>query len=331
MAESFGKISVIVPVYNVDSYLDRCVNSIVEQTYGNIEVILVDDGSTDKCPIMCDAWKSRDKRIKVIHKENGGLSDARNVGIDASTGDYLLLVDSDDYIESTMCEKLLIAVKNAQADIAVCNLYREYPDYNELDTMKQTNNQVVEREKILEEFFMRSSIAMVVAWNKLYRRELFFTKEHIRYPKGRLHEDEFTSYKLLYAAKKTVFLTEPLYHYVQRDGSIMSRYSERNMRDIAACALEYLQWSDKYAPQKRPLFEYAAVNIFWMLMGKCEEFPNLSEQKKEVVRFGKILGERLRDYYNNPYHGTRDKLRFYAFEWGMYETLYKIVWWLRTR
>lgn len=310
----------IVPVYNVADYLDRCVESIIAQTYDDLEIILVDDGSLDNCPILCDEWAIQDKRIRVIHKSNGGLSDARNAGIEVATGDYLLFVDSDDYIESSMCEKLLTTAEDAQADIAVGNLYWEYNDHREIGVMIQQNGTVVTRSCILEEYFLRCSVAMVVAWNKLIRRELFFTKEQIRYPMGRLHEDEYTSYRLLYAANKTAFVTEPLYHYVQREGSIMSRYGERNLRDTAIFAQGYLSWADKYAPEKRLLMDYAALNVFWGLLDKCEHTPELVKYCSEVKGYGTALSRQVRNYWCNPYASKWDKLRYTALRFGIYES-----------
>ena len=121
-------ISIIVPVYKVENYLERCLISIIRQSYQNLEIILVDDGSPDDCPLLCDAWAEKDKRIRVIHKANGGLSDARNVGIDASHGDYLMFVDSDDYISLEMCQKLMNTAIIEDADIVSCNLYWTYGD-----------------------------------------------------------------------------------------------------------------------------------------------------------------------------------------------------------
>ena len=121
-------ISVIIPIYNVEAYLDECVQSILSQTHKQLEIILVDDGSPDGCPAMCDAWAEKDSRIRVIHKENGGLSDARNVGIDAATGDYIAFVDSDDWIVPEMYEKMLAALKKENADICACNILSCFPD-----------------------------------------------------------------------------------------------------------------------------------------------------------------------------------------------------------
>lgn len=317
-------ISVIVPVYNVESYLERCILSIVNQHYEHLEIILVDDGSKDGCPIICDKWADKDKRIKVIHKKNGGLSDARNVGIEAATGDYLLFVDSDDYIELTMCDRLLTAIENTEADIAVCNLFWDYPKHKKVDKLQQMDGDVVPKTRILEEYFLRSSVAMVVAWNKLYRRKLFFTTENIRYPVGRLHEDEFTSYRLLYTADKTVFIDAPLYHYVQRDNSIMTKYGERNFHDMFICIEGYLRWADRYAPEKRILMEYAAVSVCCRMINHCETMPNLKNIQRQVTSKGRGIIKQVHKFIHNPYAGWRNKVNYYALYLGIYHLIHRL-------
>lgn len=214
------KISVIVPIYNVEQYLEKCIKSICRQSYSNLEIILVDDGSPDHCGEICESWKQEDDRIRVIHKENGGLSDARNAGIEIATGEYLVFIDSDDYIHPNMIEYLYQACEQNQAEIAVCE-YKSVSDAYEPDLQKQ---QVVEHivldtpDKKLEYQYEKKIDVCTVAWNKIYRRRLF---ENVRYPKGKIHEDEFTTYKLFYTAQRIVYIPLELYYYVQRSNSIM--------------------------------------------------------------------------------------------------------------
>ena len=216
-------ISIIVPIYGVEDYLRRCVDSLVGQTYSNLEILLVDDGSPDNCGKICDEYANIDSRIKVIHKPNGGLSDARNAGIDVAKGEYFLFVDSDDYINSNMVSVLYESIIKNSADVAVCryksvmddeaidiNAVEDYSDSFVLTDDEFLSNPIYNGEKRTE---------FIVAWNKLYARKLF---ENVRYPKGKVHEDEFTTYKLLYASKKTVYVPHVLYYYVQRGDSIMS-------------------------------------------------------------------------------------------------------------
>lgn len=217
-------VSVIVPVYNVEKYLKKCVNSIINQTYRNLEIILVDDGSPDRSPFLCDEFAKKDSRIKVVHKENGGLSDARNAGIEVSTGDYLMFVDSDDYIAAQMCEKLLTAIEKANADLSICNFLYTSENPSEVDNQRNMHmsipNEILTGRDIVENKLREGQRwYWVVAWNKLYSRKLF---AHVRFAKGKLYEDEFIFHKILLQCERVACVAEPLYFYVQRDGSIMS-------------------------------------------------------------------------------------------------------------
>lgn len=195
-------ISVIVPIYNVEKYLNKCIESIINQSYSNLEIILVDDGSKDSSGIMCDSYILKDKRIKVIHKENGGLSDARNVGLDKAKGEYIVFIDSDDWIDEKMIEILYNIIKKNNSDISICDYFLAYNE--EIQTQKEDieiiNLSNIEALKTIYDKDL--GVCMIVAWNKLYKRNLF--KDDIRYPYGKIHEDEFTTYKLLYKAKKNI-------------------------------------------------------------------------------------------------------------------------------
>lgn len=213
-------VSVIVPVYKVEDYLEKCIQSIQNQTYRDLEIILVDDGSPDQCGQICDRYKAQDERIQVIHKENGGLSDARNFGIDTATGEYILFVDSDDYIHPRMVEILLKELEDAGADLAVC-AFRQVDEAETVPEDVAAGGDAVSEsftgQEIMNNLQYRNLLT-VVAWNKLYRRQLF---AQLRYPKGKIHEDEFLVHRLLHLCKKTVYIQDELYYYVRREGSIM--------------------------------------------------------------------------------------------------------------
>lgn len=217
-------ISIVVPIYNVEKYLVKCIESITAQTYRNLEIILVNDGSTDSCGKICDVYAERDKRIKVIHKANGGLSDARNAGIEAAEGYYIGFVDSDDYINVNMYERLINIMNADNSQIAVCNfslVYEETEKNIYEDKNFDNNNLLIDNKDKLVEYCMKSNYdAFTVAWNKLYKRELF---NGIRYPKGKIHEDVFTTYKLLYKAEKISYTKNAMYYYLQRKTSIMGQ------------------------------------------------------------------------------------------------------------
>ena len=207
-------ITVVIPVYNVEDYLAKCIDSVLSQSYSFLEIILVDDGSTDSCGQMCDKYAEKDKRIKVIHKSNGGLSSARNSGIDIASGKYIAFVDSDDYIHPLMFQQLIHIAQEYDVPLVCC-------DY--------TSTRFPDEEKYNVEFFNTQEAVdhllddtgyKCFAWNKIYERSLF---NGIRYPLGKLYEDISTTYKLFKRARKIAYFNNQLYFYSIRTGSI-SRY-----------------------------------------------------------------------------------------------------------
>lgn len=214
-------ISVIVPVYKVEDYLGRCVESILAQTYKNIEILLVDDGSPDKCPQICEEYAKKDKRIRVIHQENKGLSGARNTGIDHARGEYLAFVDSDDKWSPHFLESLYRALKETGAEISQCRWeYMHGDEITEAYDPHAPRTCFTGRE-MLANLYIQTGAYYVVAWNKLYKATLF---EKIRYPEGKIHEDEATTYRLFDCAKKCVFVDNALYGYfVGSNGTSITR------------------------------------------------------------------------------------------------------------
>jgi glycosyltransferase involved in cell wall biosynthesis len=209
-------ITIIVPIYKVENFIHRCVNSMRSQSYTNLEIILVDDGSPDNCGAICDTYAKSDDRIKVIHKRNGGLSDARNYGLDIASGDYIAFLDSDDWIHEKHIEKLYELIKKTDSDIAVCDFLKKSTEDCKSDQIEETLYWYSNIEA-LEQLMDRFSTQLVVAWGKLYKQNLF---ENLRFPVGRLHEDVFITYKLIFRARKIALTTAPLYYYWQRTDSI---------------------------------------------------------------------------------------------------------------
>lgn len=235
-------ISVIVPVYNVEKYLDRCVKSIVNQTYKNLEIILVDDGSPDRCPAMCDAWAERDSRIKVIHKENGGLSDARNAGMEIASGTYIAFVDSDDWVAADYIGAMHRAIQDTGAEIAACDVVISYGDMEMGAVAKKSALRVCDSEEAIGDI-LKGEGFRAVAWNKLYHKSLL---ENEQYPVGKYHEDEFFTYRILAKVEKLVYLDRKLYFYFQRPGSIMNSVSMKHL-DALDAYLERLAFlQDRY-------------------------------------------------------------------------------------
>lgn len=224
-------ISVIVPVYNVQMYLDECINSIMRQTYKDLEIILVDDGSTDMSGNICDNYARLDSRISVYHKLNGGLSDARNFGITRASGDEITFVDSDDVISDNMIETLFLIKEKYNAQISVC--FREQIDEN--GNIISSKLPYVEREYFSEnteesfKIYFESEGAGVVAWGKLYDADLF---NDVLYPVGRYNEDAFTTYKLIAKCRRLAITSKRLYLYRIRNGSIMNRTFEKRHLDV---------------------------------------------------------------------------------------------------
>ena len=212
-------VSVIVPVYKVEQYLDRCLKSLVDQSYSNIEIILVDDGSPDKCYQICEKWAQRDNRIKVIHKANGGLSDARNKGLELAKGEYVCFVDSDDYVAKKYIEILYNLMRNNHTDMSAVSLKEVFSMEQEIDENEayEKITTVFEGKEAIKQLFFNDTFANY-AWNKMYKRELF---ENIRFPVGRKMEDLGTTYKLLLNAKRIAYSTQVLYYYYQREDSIL--------------------------------------------------------------------------------------------------------------
>lgn len=217
------KVSVIVPIYKVEPYLKRAVASILHQTYHNLEIILVDDGSPDQCGRICDDYAKEDNRITVIHKENGGLSDARNAGLDAAHGEYIVFVDSDDFIAEDYVETLMQCLKEYDADVAMCSYAVTASVEFDESIFKASRDETVEvcdRRELLNNLYdanHKDATYFIVSWNKIYKASLW---QDVRFPKDRIHEDEATTYKIYDRAQKGVYLHRPLYGYFTAPSSI---------------------------------------------------------------------------------------------------------------
>lgn len=275
-------ISVIVPIYNVEKYLARCVDSIVNQTYKNLEIILVDDGSPDLCPQMCDDYVEKDSRIKVVHKKNGGLSDARNAGMAVSTGEYISFIDSDDYVSDDFFECLLDVMNKENSDIAECSVVKFYEDnrFDELSddlSVKTYDTQDAMSALIAENPFHQH------VWNKLYKTELV---KDIPYAVGKLNEDEFWTYQVFGRANKVSKLNKTMYYYFQRNSSIMGvGYNIRRLD-----ALEGKANRQKYIENNFPdLSTQAKIDLYGSCMFAYQsvlKFMSGADKKKalELIR-----------------------------------------------
>lgn len=234
-------VSLIVPVYKVEPYLRRCLDSIVGQTYKNLEIILVDDGSPDGCPAICDEYAAKDPRVVVIHKENGGLSDARNAGLEIAKGEYISFVDSDDWVADVYIEALWTALESQKAELAVCNYHVTESSYTlKISDCDYKPSEVLDPIQAVKKLWSKDRVAFVTAWGKLVKASLF---NGVRFPKGFLYEDEYTVHKLLYSARQTVFLNVPLYCYFRRPDGIMGEAERSRNRILHAelCRYEFFK------------------------------------------------------------------------------------------
>lgn len=274
-------ISIIVPIYKVEKYLHRCVNSILNQSYSFIEVILVDDGSPDKCFQICDEYAEKDKRIRVIHKKNGGLSDARNEGLKIAKGEYILFVDSDDYIHHNMIEIMYQTLQKDKSDLVICSFEKvdEFGVVFEDQNYLKVDN-VVNKTKVLDSLLTDTGWNLVPAWNKLYSRQAL---KGISFPQGRINEDEFVIHYIINNCDNISLVSKPLYYYVQRNGSIVNTpASVKNLDGVEAL----IQRMSFFIKEQR--FD-AVLPILEVIMGKsynlyCRAgWPSIKGKFKEII------------------------------------------------
>lgn len=243
--------SIIVPIYKVEKYLHKCVNSLVNQTYKDIEIVLVDDGSPDNCPQICDEYAAKDKRIKVIHKKNGGLSDARNVGLKNCTGGYVFFVDSDDYIDLDACERLLPFIEKG-CDVIVTDGIPEGGNHN-LIHFKERDEKVYSGIDYIKKAIIKENMPMA-AWLYVYRRE-YLIENSLQFKKGILHEDEQFTPRAILKAQTVINSGIAYYHYVIREGSITTQPDKRrNARDLYSTCLELEKIYDKLEDETLKLY-----------------------------------------------------------------------------
>lgn len=224
--ENMPLISVVVPVYKVEKYLDRCVESLCAQTYKNLEIILVDDGSPDSCPALCDAWAAREVRIVVVHKQNGGLSDARNAGVMAAHGSYIGFVDSDDYVAPDLYEALYTHLSETGSDIALCGIADVYSDHTELP--KKTIRRVMTNEEVLSDMLLNTTLTVCVP-PRLYPAWLL---HQVPQPVGMTHEDSWTVVDYFTQVKRAAVDTTPRYFYWHAEDTITSNPASRARHDL---------------------------------------------------------------------------------------------------
>lgn len=290
------KISVVVPVYNVEKYIEKCLNSILNQTYKNLEIIIVDDGSKDNSIEICKKVIVNDNRAKIYHKENGGISDARNFSIDFITGDYVIFIDSDDYIENNMIFELYTNIKNEQADVSVCGVYNVYIDKKTPQCSNENIYFVCDKGKFLKEYLV-GELNPGSLCNKLIKTEII---KQIKFPVGKIYEDAFYHLKLIDIAKKYVITTKPLYNYFHRENSLTTKpYSQKNLD----CIEVYSKFYDYVLANNVELEEAAFFRLshsYFTVLDKMllqQDYFKI-DKYKEIVSF---LRKNYLKIYKNKY------------------------------
>ena len=309
------KISIIVPIYNAKKYIERTVNCLINQTYHNLEIILVDDGSTDGSSILCDKYKKKDSRIKVIHQKNSGVSGARNVGLKYATGEYIGFVDSDDYISLNMYEELYNNLISTNSDISVCSYLTfkdKLPNFN-----NEINIKIFDRIDALKDIISDGVITNFL-WNKLFKKEVF---KNISFPEGKIYEDLYVMPRLIDNASIICFDSKRMYGYYQRSDSYVNSYSlEKNKNYLEFCdnCYEYLS---KYNEIKEVRESYRCFYIY-------TAFLQASKSKCLNVINDEIMIENLTIFRNNfklsKYMSIKRKLLYYILYFNKY-LFYNIV------
>ncbi|MDQ0975373.1 glycosyltransferase involved in cell wall biosynthesis [Neobacillus niacini] len=310
------KVSVVVPIYKVERYLSKCVDSILNQTYRNLEVILVNDGSPDDCGNIAENYALLDNRVKVIHKENGGLSDARNYGMKYVTGEYTLFVDSDDWLDRSMIEELVKTSSKFQAEVVQSAFYYAYNDHLLFDSRvyKQNASPVVLDNKSLMYELVKNNIVKNFAWGKLYKTKII---KDIPFKKGVLFEDVFWAHQVMQGVKTFVCVNKPFYFYLQRADSIVGTYTPRNL-DILEGLKERHRFIEKYyenltAESYKALLKNNLIHYILLLRNRKKDRNglyrkeifeyikgNYSELKKATVD-DKLLKKQLIMFNIHPY------------------------------
>jgi len=284
------KISIIVPVYNIELYLERCVESILSQTFVDFELILVNDGSTDQSGKVCDYYSEKDQRVKVLHKNNGGLSFARNEGLKIACGDFIGFVDGDDYIEKDMYKKLYELSEKTNSDIAICKFGREI-NGQLINELQQEFSKEMDNIEAMRQLF-KGELYRFSVCNKLFRKSCF---ENILFPEGRIHEDLSTSYKLFANSTKSVYTNYVGYIYVKRENSILnSRFNEKRLD-------AFLGWDEilSFMGQKYPKLTKEVISCFaYGCVDNVHYIVNQVESKDSRIQYLSIIKRLHRKFYS---------------------------------
>ena len=276
------QVSIIVPVFNVKKYLPECLDSILSQTYDNYELILIDDGSTDGSGEICDEYAAKDSRIVVIHKQNGGVAEVRNLGISKANGEYICFVDSDDVVAPTYIQVLYEAAIKDGSGIVMCDYY-SFNDGEAIpkDVVSKNKEKIVITENEMEDeaFSAENTVKLVIPINKIYKKSLF---ERVKYPSGKIHEDAYVYHRLLHETRQVVFLPNVLYFYRKRADSITnSRFTVKELEDSMGAVVDRIDFYKELGKQR--LVDIAIDGYLYFL------WRNIDIMKKDGVKNYKDL------------------------------------------
>lgn len=270
-------VTVIVPIYNVEKYIDKCIQSIVGQIYTEMEIILVDDGSSDSCPQKCDNWAKRDSRIRVIHKENGGLSSARNAGLEIASGDIISFIDSDDFIEPDMYHVMVTAMADSGKDIACCGRIVDLWGVREKKEYCIATTKAMSKEEAMKEVLCLNNMD-VSACDKIYKKFLF---DEIRYPEGKISEDAAVILQIIEKANGVIHVGKPFYHYIFRENSISKEPYTHRKYDIYENCVNILSFVEEFHPALTKYAKIYCSQICGNLLEGMYKFRKLIDQYRD--------------------------------------------------
>ena len=314
-------ISVIIPIYKVEKYLKKCIDSVINQTYKNLEIILVNDGSPDSCREICEEYENKDNRIVIINKENGGLSDARNAGIDIAKGKYIAFIDSDDYVSNDYIEYMYNLILKYSSKMSICRVKEVWTNAK----LEEIVNDVELKSELLspkETFYnlLFDKGVEVCAYAKLYEKDLF---DDTRFPKGKVYEDTAIMYKIIKKAKKIAYGNKYCYYYVAREGSI-SKHPEfnENEKDYIEHTFKMLDFIEKRYPDLKSAIHrfdvYARFRILKMLIFTK---PRNREMEKEYV---KEIKKNQKEVFKHKDTPKKDKVAIILLNMGL--PIFKFSW-----
>lgn len=302
-------ISIIIPVYKAEAYLPKCLDSILAQTYTNWEIILIDDESPDNCGKICDEYARRDPRFHVIHQKNKGAGAARNLGIKMSRGEYIMFIDSDDYISPVMCETLLTTALQDQSDIVMSG-YKLIFISNVQKTINLPPQKTTGRDVTIQ-YFQQLPTYLVVVWNKIYKSSLLRSTPPIQFPENTIFEDLFFSYKIIYAAKQITILNEPLYYYnIFNSQSVMHSSQNDHITYFPQYVHDLQNWTKGTTPDIKNIVDVYLIREFnrWLLF--CLASPRKKELSSSIKQVNKEIIHFISNISTNPYADARTRKNY---------------------